>query len=906
VSRDHTEAGPGLVGRSAELAVLAASFAAARAGSAQLIIVRGPSGIGKTALLGRIGDEGTILRTSGDRAAYATVRSLLGLDPAHVLPDDDYQALQELYRLALDLIDEAPLVLVLDNADSCDDKSLRWFEFLLRRGADLPLLVVLAECADGPVPYDRRLAAVAAAGRANVIEPGPLGQADVADLIRRELHRSPAPGFTLACVKAAEGNPRFLLRLLDAVREQGVRSDEAGAARVAELGGALVRVAVRERLARWPEPLRRVACAAAVLKAFDADLVSSLAVMPIPAVAAAFDLLKGYAVPGGGDEDRQLDVLSTVLDELAAVERADLTLRAARILNDAGAQPWRVADQLLALDAPLDEPWMRGALAQAAGIGLITRLPVALRCLARLVEDDPEDLDARIDLAAALVEVDPWRAAPLLEESLPLVGDPQTRAVVAELLGAISLTVPGVQPPLVVLSEALAAVGSGGDGAETADDFEIRVRLEALVRLRRPGSPAVLRERPPDLPGDTPAERQALAAQALLTTMRGTSATVAADFARRALSGPQPRTGWTASAASAVLFLADEFDEAIVGVGKAIIGGAKRNAPWTELLALSTKAWILASAGEITEAAIDITDAVEIAAKAPWGAKTTVHRSTYALVLFNQGEVDRAATVLDEADAIPRLGLALDDHYFLLAKSAVAWFRQDLEAALAYALRCGELLDEAGISNPVFAPWWLHAASLLARMGRASEAGELVERGEEMAGRWGTARASGLVLMAKGTITRGPGALEVLTEATELLAGTSAKSDHARAEALLGMALLRADDAVAAREHLRRSVDLSVRHGGWASATTARDLLVAAGGRMSQVTGDRVDLLTGREQKVAGIAARGASNSEIADALSVTLRTVEVHLTSVYRKLGVVNRADLAPLFEPDKASAKG
>jgi DNA-binding NarL/FixJ family response regulator len=899
VSRHHTEAGPGLVGRSAELAALAASGTAARAGSARLVIVRGPSGIGKTALLGRIGDEGTVLRASGDRAPYATVRSLLGLGPGHPLPDDEHRALRELSRVALDLVREAPLVLVLDNADSCDDKSLRWLEFLLRRGAELPLLVVLAECADGPAPYDRRLAGVAAAGRARVIEPGPLGQAEVAEVIRRELHRSPAPGFALACAKAAEGNPRFLLRLLGAVREQGGRPDEAGALRVAELSRGLVRVAVRERLARWPEPLRRVACAAAVLKAFDADLVSSLAALPVPAVVAAFDLLKGYAVPGSVDEDRRLDVLSAVLDELGEDERADLRRRAARILNDAGAPPWRVADQILALDT-LDEPWMRELLARAGGFGWNSGF--VLRCLARLVETDAEGTDERIDFAAALVEVDPWRAAPLLEEVLPRVMEPHARAVVAELLAAISLTVPGVRPRPAVLSEALVALGTG-DGAETAEEFEARVRLEALVRLRQPAPAAVLRERPPDVPGDTPAERQALVAQALLTTMRGTSATIAADLARRALSGPQPRTGWTASAASVVLFLADEFDEAIAGVGKAHRGGVRRRAPWTELLALTTKAWILASAGEITEAALAVTDAVEVTDRAPWGAEVTLHRPVQALVLFNQGDVDGAEEALEAAH---RHGVSPDEHYFLLAKSAVAWFREDLDTALACALRCGELLDEGGIRNPVYAPWWLHAASLLVRMGRAGEAAALVERGEELAKRWGTARASALVLMAKGTVIRGPQALDALTEATELLTGTAAKSDHARAEALLGMALLRAEDPVAAREHLRRSVDLSVQRGGWASAKTARDLLVAAGGRMSRVVGDRVDLLTGRERKVAGIVARGASNAEIADELSISLRTVELHLTSVYRKLGVVSRAELAPLFESGRAPAEG
>jgi DNA-binding CsgD family transcriptional regulator len=52
--------------------------------------------------------------------------------------------------------------------------------------------------------------------------------------------------------------------------------------------------------------------------------------------------------------------------------------------------------------------------------------------------------------------------------------------------------------------------------------------------------------------------------------------------------------------------------------------------------------------------------------------------------------------------------------------------------------------------------------------------------------------------------------------------------------------------------------------------------------------------LTPSERRVAEIAADGASNREIAQALFVTTKTVEVHLTSAYRKLGVRGRAELA------------
>jgi DNA-binding NarL/FixJ family response regulator len=42
------------------------------------------------------------------------------------------------------------------------------------------------------------------------------------------------------------------------------------------------------------------------------------------------------------------------------------------------------------------------------------------------------------------------------------------------------------------------------------------------------------------------------------------------------------------------------------------------------------------------------------------------------------------------------------------------------------------------------------------------------------------------------------------------------------------------------------------------------------------------------------MAAEGPTNREIAQALFVTQRTVEVHLTSVYRKLGITSRSQLS------------
>ena len=59
-----------------------------------------------------------------------------------------------------------------------------------------------------------------------------------------------------------------------------------------------------------------------------------------------------------------------------------------------------------------------------------------------------------------------------------------------------------------------------------------------------------------------------------------------------------------------------------------------------------------------------------------------------------------------------------------------------------------------------------------------------------------------------------------------------------------------------------------------------------------------VDSLTPSEHRVAGMAAGGQTNREIAQALFVTPKTVEMHLSHVYRKLGIRSRSQLQGALE--------
>jgi DNA-binding NarL/FixJ family response regulator len=69
--------------------------------------------------------------------------------------------------------------------------------------------------------------------------------------------------------------------------------------------------------------------------------------------------------------------------------------------------------------------------------------------------------------------------------------------------------------------------------------------------------------------------------------------------------------------------------------------------------------------------------------------------------------------------------------------------------------------------------------------------------------------------------------------------------------------------------------------------------LLAAGGRPRRTALTGFDALTASERRVAALAVEGLGNRQIAQALFLTVKTVEVHLTRTYRKLGIASRAEL-------------
>src|SRR5262249_22041663 len=144
----------------------------------------------------------------------------------------------------------------------------------------------------------------------------------------------------------------------------------------------------------------------------------------------------------------------------------------------------------------------------------------------------------------------------------------------------------------------------------------------------------------------------------------------------------------------------------------------------------------------------------------------------------------------------------------------------------------------------------------------------------------------GRSLRVLGTIERDDG-LDHLEEACALLEHAPARLERAKALMALGSSLRLARRPTDAREPLRQALELAEICGATALVERARAEIHASGARPRTTALSGPGSLTARERRVADLAAAGFSNRGIAQELYVTTKTVEVHLSSVYRKLGI-------------------
>ncbi|WP_406727856.1 LuxR C-terminal-related transcriptional regulator [Streptomyces sp. GD-15H] len=664
-------------------------------------------------------------------------------------------------------------------------------------------------------------------------------------------------------------------------------------------------------LARREPRLLEVARAAAALGSTDPDLVGALAGLPSKATGR---LLEDAEIRGLLPGPLPAHGTPSLLDTLPEAERERMRAQAAEILNDAAKPAEQVADLLLG-QSTLDRSWMRAVLKEAAATARHDRPAAAVSYLTRLHAADTDDVAVRMDLAAALVDIDPLAAREHLTHLVgtpPGTDDPLIRAHAADLLLLTSLMVHDSPDGPAALDALLRELGPGRqDGpptgrAQRAPATPPAVPAAPAASASSPVSVALTSPASSTVPAftDHPTEHVVLAVRALRTalTAAGQEAreTAIAD-ARQVLWSGRPRTAWARVAAAQVLALADDTATALDQLQRTVADSAEREEVWAECHAASARAMVLLESGQAAEAAEAASAASRLSEGEGTSGRSRLASIALAHALVARGDLDRAQEVLLRLD-----GRRLDDcvweyHHHLTALALVERGRGRPEQALRLLERCGTSLAAAGVWNPVFTIWWVHSTELLMRLGRPGAAAQRAEFGEHLAERWPTARSTGLGLLARGMVADPADRVELLTESARVLAQSSDRQSHSLAELHLGKALLHRSDR-GAHPRLRAALATAVRCGLTSVAEQARCALRSAEGRHTPAA------LSHAERPVAELAAAGKSNRAIADALCLTVRTVEYHLTNVYRKLGVPGRAGLAkwfPAHGPQPAAAR-
>jgi DNA-binding CsgD family transcriptional regulator len=167
--------------------------------------------------------------------------------------------------------------------------------------------------------------------------------------------------------------------------------------------------------------------------------------------------------------------------------------------------------------------------------------------------------------------------------------------------------------------------------------------------------------------------------------------------------------------------------------------------------------------------------------------------------------------------------------------------------------------------------------------------------------RWGTHSAIGIALRGQALLEQGSKRIELLQEAISQLACSPDRLAHARALVDLGVALRVAGRRAAAVETLREGLERARRCGAVTLVEHAHAELVTAGARPRRLQFSGVESLTASERRTASLARDGMSNTQIAQALFVTRKTVEKHISHAYTKLGIHSRDQLAKaLAQPE------
>jgi DNA-binding CsgD family transcriptional regulator len=267
-----------------------------------------------------------------------------------------------------------------------------------------------------------------------------------------------------------------------------------------------------------------------------------------------------------------------------------------------------------------------------------------------------------------------------------------------------------------------------------------------------------------------------------------------------------------------------------------------------------------------------------------------------ALLAAGRGEVGEAERwAADALASCAARAIRWDQLEAQRARAVAALLRHDTQTAVECASVVLDHVRREGVEDPGVFPVAPDLVEALVELGRIEQAVEVTRWLSAAAAAqdhpWAQAtadRCAALVRLASEPYDEAVS--DALWQAADRYDELGLPFDAARSVLALGRVQRRLRKWGAARRSLERAVAAFDDLGSAAWADDARSELSRVGARRPRASGE----LTPAERRVVELASEGRSNKEIAQALFVTVHTVEAHLTNAYVKLGVRSRAQLA------------
>ncbi|MFD4524156.1 AAA family ATPase [Streptomyces sp. NPDC058470] len=920
--------------RDGQLRLLDRLYESSARGKGAVVVMNGPVGCGKTALIQafaeRVTEQGgsfvSVTASAGERlhhfglidqlmnavhAAGTAVAPFAAEDfgvavavgDPHGTPRVPLPLLQWISRTVCESVGK-PLVISVDDVHFADEPSLECLRYLIRRIDSSAVMVVMNESSC----HERELATLHAETLhlpyCHRIRVAPLTVPGVAEHLVGQLGPAAASEDAASWAEVSGGNPL----LLQALIEDHLVED--GTTRAATTGGPTPGESFRHAFLRClhrcePSMLDAARALAVLGESASSSLISDFLGEDARSVPRSLTDLNAAGLLSV-DRFRHEQAQLAVLADLAARDVSGMHRRAAELLHERGASATAVADQLMATHGSDRAAWrvdtLREAARAATASGGIAQSVDYLRQASGMCVDATQEAQVIAELAEAQWLIDPSRAARHLRQLSSAV---RTGRLTGE--GAM---VPVKQliwrgefaqaDSLLTAMEAGAGADPGSAPGGTAASDIATARLWLSICCPEPARHEGETGGSLGHPSTTPGPMFALTLLNLSTRLSEVGEEV--QGADQVLHGTHADSPLTATLL-ALTFLIQTYrlDEAVRWSERLLQEPWIRHVPMRRALLETARSAAALGKGDVAEAAEAARTALSLVTPAAWGVVVGLPLALMIRASIELGDLDAVTTYVK----LPVPAVMFDTPFVLPYLQAVGRHHLAMgrpQAALTNFQSCGDLMVKWRIDSSELADWRNDAAAALVAMGRTGQARTLIEEQLSRLGD-GRSRAKGIALRRLAATSSLRDRLPLLHEAVYILAASGDQLELKRARADLEDALddvLDAHDRVGpplgrANPLLTRKVPSPGRQGDAASSPGAcpgdedAERLVAEEGEGTPVLAE----LTDAERRVGSLAVAGCTNREIAGKLFITVSTVEQHLTKIYRKLKVRNRSDL-------------